>query len=388
MLIRRNRAFAFLAVSLVLLVALALFYLYGARSGGVVVENSGEPPPQLFFACDGSVAKVQALLTPELVTDLHSLGAGIALPTDDLSEERAALVERLNAAAVPVVASLTLPPEEGYYINAGNAPETLERFREFDRWSGAHNLRWQAVGLDIEPNLSEFGALANQKLQLVRLALDRWFDWQGVRRARDSYSDLIREMQSRGYSVQTYQFPLIADERDAHSTFLERVFQLVDVRGNDEALMVYTSFHHSIGTALVWEYGQQAQTVILGITQSSGDPAIDARFPALNWQEFSQELIVARHFSSLIGVYNLQGAVQQGFITKLMTMNWDAPVVISPQSIAATIRVRRLVRLGLWIGSSAPFLVVAFILFVAWIIQLVVRRKRKPTVNNHVTAFP
>jgi hypothetical protein len=383
MLIGRNRAFTFLAVCLVLSVTRALLDLYAADGGDVVVQNSGDSPPQLFFACDGSAAQTTALLTPELVADLRSLGAGIALPTDDLSDERAALVERLNAPGVPVVASLTLPPDQGYYINAGNAPQTLERFEGFDRWSGAHNLRWQAVGLDIEPNLSEFAALGNHKLRLARLALNRWFDWQGVRRARESYSDLIGEMQSRGYFVETYQFPLIADERDAHSTFLERVFQLVDVRGNDEALMVYTSFHHSLGAALVWEYGQEAQMVILGITESSGDPAMDARFPPLNWQEFSQELIVARHFSPLIGVYNLQGAVQQGFITKLMAMNWNAPVVISPQSITATIRLRRLVRFGLWIGSSAPYLAVVVVLFVAWIIRLLVRRKRKPPINNH-----
>ena len=51
----------------------------------------------------------------------------------------------------------------------------------------------------------------------------------------------------------SYQVPLIADERQAHSTFLERLLGVVDVRGDHEVLMRYTSFQHSLGAAVIWK---------------------------------------------------------------------------------------------------------------------------------------
>jgi hypothetical protein len=35
--------------------------------------------------------------------------------------ERAELVRRLNREGIPVIASLTMPPEQGFYFNAENA---------------------------------------------------------------------------------------------------------------------------------------------------------------------------------------------------------------------------------------------------------------------------
>lgn len=376
MFIRSKRSQCFAAAALLIMIS-AVPETHANNSGGVTVQNAGDSRPELFFACDGDTREVVPLFKPDLVSDLHSIGAGVALSTEDFSEERAALVRRLNTAGVPVIAWLVLPGDQGYYANAGNAPQTLARFYEFDRWTHENNLRWEAVGLDIEPNLSEFAALRDHKLRLAGLALHRAFDSGSVQRARDAYTSVIHEMQSRGYSVQTYQFPFIADERKAHATFLERMLQLVDVQGNDEALMVYTSFHHSIGPALIWEYGPDAQMIAVGSTASSGDASIDAMFPPLNWDEFSRDVIVARHFSPTVGVYNLQGAVQQGFIAKLKTVNWAEPLVLTPQSISAAIRVRRLVRAGLWLGSNAVYVLVAFVVLFAWAIYLFVQRRQK-----------
>jgi hypothetical protein len=64
------------------------------------------------------------------VADLQNLKAGVSLALMDLSAERAAVVHRLNAAGIPVTAWLALPADQGYYFNAGNAPQAAARFAE------------------------------------------------------------------------------------------------------------------------------------------------------------------------------------------------------------------------------------------------------------------
>jgi hypothetical protein len=180
---------------------------HAAESSGVTVQNAGDARPYLVFACDNQPDQFPSLFTPELITDLKSLGAGVGLSTIDFSPARTQLVQRLNAAGIPVHAGIALPSDQGYYANAGNAPQVLAAFNAFDQWTKENNLKWQAVGLDIEPKLSEFASARDHKLQFIGLVLRRAFDGQRVVQAREAYTSIIRQMQSRGYSVETYQFP-------------------------------------------------------------------------------------------------------------------------------------------------------------------------------------
>ena len=365
------------AAGVILLGSSSSARIYAADAGGVEVQNEAPARPGLIFACDGPTSELQALLTPDLIADLKILNAGVALSTEDFSRARAEIVRRLNVAGIPVTAWILLPPEQGYYSNADNAPQTLSRFTEFDSWTRENNLQWAAVGLDIEPNFSQLVALKNHKMHLLWVLFRRSFDAGRVRRAQDAYSAVIRQIQSRGYLVQTYQLPFLADERNAHSTVLERVLGLVDVRGNDEVLMIYTSFNHKMGSAMIWEYGPDAQTIAVGSTASAGNAATDAAFPPLNWDEFSSDLIVAHHFSAVIAVYNLQGCVRQGFIARLKVLNWSEPVLVSSQSITRAARLRSVVHLVLWIGSNLIYLAAGAIVLIAWLAYRIARRRRR-----------
>ena len=74
------------------------------------------------------------------------------------------------------------------------------------------------------------------------------------------------QMQTHGYRVQTYQFPFIADERAAHTTVMERLTGILDLRSDQEVLMTYTSFNQSLDSALISAYGPDAQALAIGIT--------------------------------------------------------------------------------------------------------------------------
>jgi hypothetical protein len=141
--------------------------------------------------------------------------------------------------------------------------------------------------------------------------------------------------------------------------------------------MLYTSFNHAAGAGMIWQYGPDAQTIAVGSTASSGDPAADAKFPALTWDEFSRDLIVAHHFSTEVGVYSLEGCVRQGFISRLKTMDWNRAVVIPAASVRRAARIRKFIFAVVWFGSHLIYFVVAFLLAIAWLVRFIVRRRKR-----------
>jgi hypothetical protein len=373
------RAFLWLLVFVVELV-LCLALVIGVRAWlaarqlerdvrQVRVTASAEHP-QLNFACQMETAALQSLFVdPDVIRDLQQLHAGVTLSLIDLSAGRAQVVRQLNSAGIPVAAWLALPGEQGYYLNASNAAQAEARFTEFQKWTVDAGLRWSGVGLDIEPNLQEFTSISRAAMA----ALKRLFDPDTVVRARAAYNAFIARIRAAGYSVETYQFPFLADEREVRSTLLERLFGLVDVRGDREVLMLYSSFNRTADSALIWQYGPSAQFIVVGIT--AGDPQPDARMGPLTWEELSRDIIVASHFSPVVGIYNLEGSVHRGLLPRLQALDWNQPVIISADQNRQMIRFRARVQAALWTFSRLPYFALAILIGNGWYL---VRGRRRP----------
>jgi hypothetical protein len=362
-------------VLLLLLSMMARNALAASDTGNVRVQGQRS---QLVFACDSDTPRLQSLFAdPTLIPELKDLRAEIALSLTDLSPERAQLVRRLNGAGIATIAWMALPASEGYYLNANSAPAAEKRFAELEKWTAENDLHWAAVGLDIEPSLEDWAQIQQgHRWRMVRTFLSRAFDGEKVARARAAYQKLIRKMQEHGYAVETYQLLFVADARRVHSTLLERLFGIVDVRGNDEALMVYSSFNHALDGALLWSYGPDAQSIAVGSTASTGNPQTDAKFGPLNWEEFSTDLIVASHFSKLVGVYNLEGCIRQGFLPKLQSLNWETSVTLSTTTVAKARKFRRGVQTALWVASHLVYIGIILLLLIAWFGVWLKRRLR------------
>ena len=371
--IRRPCLLTALAAVLVLVFTASSLSLQSVESrGGDVLVPGKAGAPVLVFASDRPTGELAASLSQSgVISDLKSLKAGIAIALPDLSAERANIVKQLNEAGIPVTAWLTLPTDQGYYLNAENAGAARARFAAFEGWSTANGLRWGAIGLDIEPNIRDFADLRSSKWHIAATLLRRYFEPGRVRSARESYAELIKEIQWRGYPVETYQFPFIADERKMHSTLLERLAGIVDVRGDREVLMLYTSFNPAIDSALIWVYGPDAQTIAVGSTLGSES---DPHFTPLTWQEFSRDLLVAHHFTNVIGVYSLEGCLRQNFLPRLKTMNWDQPVVIAAESARKATQFRARIQRVIWIASHLTYFIAAI---VAGVVALIVLRRRR-----------
>ncbi len=175
-----------------------------------------------------------------------------------------------------------------------------------------------------------------------------------------------------GIRSRPISFHLSPTREAVHSTLLERLAGIVDVRGDREVLMIYTSFNKRLDSALIWVYGPDAQAIAVGVTSGS-DAA--PRFAPLNWEEFSRDLIVANHFSHVVGVYNLAGCVHQGFLPRLRTMNWNQPVEIPAESIRRATQLRARIQRAIWLVAHLPYFAAAILIAIIWI--LVWRRRRR-----------
>jgi hypothetical protein len=284
-------------------------------------------PPRLTFFCELRAEPLQALFAdPAVLGHLTALGASVSLGLLDLGAERAAVVRRLHEAGIPVIAWQLLPAEQGYWFNLDNAPQATARYAAFREWTAAHGLQWDGVGLDIEPDLHELQQLLSKRWRQVLTLLRRLRRGEQLRRARGVYGALIARIRADGYRVDTYQLPLIVDERQARSTLLQRLLGIVELSADREVLMLYSSFVRPHGELVLGSYGPQARSIGIGSTGGGVELPGLIEVPPLTWDELSRDLRLARRWSSDVHVFSLEGCVRQGFLPRLRAFDWAAPV--------------------------------------------------------------
>lgn len=236
--------------------------------------------PRLTFACELDPPRLAALFADgTVVADIQALGASVAMMLSDLSDERAEVVRKLNAAAVPVVAVPLLPLEDGYYFTADNWQRAAERYDAWRTWTARHGLAWAGPGLDIEPDARAYLQLMANPWGLLPMLLPRLFDAERPRRARAAYAALVDRARADGYAVENYQFPIIAEERRAGSTLLQRLLGLVDMATDREVWILYTSFAPAIGPGILWRYAREARAVAVGTTGAARTSPATPRCP-------------------------------------------------------------------------------------------------------------
>jgi hypothetical protein len=360
---------------IVVAVKVLLTLLLAGASKDVKIQGP-TTPPQLWFGCgDQGTPALEALFAiPAVIPEIKDLHASLAVSISDFSSGRAAVVRQLNHADIPLAAGVGLPEQQGYYLNAGNAPAAVARFEEFEKWTAQYGLEWTSVGLDFEPNYQEFASLKGHEWHLAAHLLERSLESGRVRRARSAYSALIQRIQSAGYSVQTYQMPYIVEERKLRSTLPDRLLGTVDVHGNLDVVMLYTSSFRATDSAIIWKLGPGAQAIAVGSTEGSGGGTVDA----LNWDEFSHDLIVASHFTRIVGVYNLEGCVRRGFLPRLKEFNWRQSVTIPAKAARSVTLLGTAIETSLWTISHWAYFA-AVILLADIMIMLRRRGRNRPS---------
>jgi len=217
--------------------------------------------------------------------------------------------------------------------------------------------------------------LAVDRRSLLPVLLKRGLDTERLRRAQMQYQILVAQIRADGYRVDSYQMPLIVDERQAGSTLLQRLAGLVDIAVDREVLMLYSSLM-PYGAALLWSYAPDAQSVGVGVTGGGVEIEGVSSSPPLDWDEFSRDLLLAHRWTDDIHIFSLEGCVQQGFLSRLPDFDWEAPIVPPVESAAQVQHLRQALRAALW-ASAHPWLVTMGLLSILWMLRGGKRGKRK-----------
>ena len=323
------------------------------------------PYPKLTFFCELESEPLQRLfLDPEVIQDLSALEGLVSLSIQDFSEARANTVKRLNESGIPVKAWLLLPKEMGYYFNIDNYADAVYRYQDFYKWTVEQGLRWEAVGLDIEPDLrllltlakDRWKALFKEGPQLIRNALRR----KMYKNACQVYMELIDQIHADGYLVETYQFPVLADERMTRSTLLQRLMGVVDVTADTEVWMLYSSYSRGKNPGYLWSYASQAQAIGVGSTGGAKEEET-FNFPSLEWEELARDLRLAWYWSDWLYIFSLEGCVRQGYLKGLQKMAWDKPILFPTQAAEPVNAGRRALQGFLWFNKNSPIIFSALI---------------------------
>lgn len=295
---------------------------------------------ELTFFCELDGQNLKKLFENRFVfDDLKSLDASISMGILDFSAERVEVVRQLNLLGIPVRAWLLLPKEKGYWFNLNNSDDALQFYEDFKLWTKENDLDWAGVGLDIEPDINDMAGVLNTPLKTIPRALGRLKDKARIAKASKDYKKLAVNIRDDGYFVESYHFPFILDERKAKSTVIQRISGVVDVPVDREVLMLYSSFFRPIGQSILWSYAQQAEAI--GIGNTGGGVVLEGRKKPevyLSWEEFSTDLRLAWQTRKPIYVFSLEGCVEQGFLSRLVTFEWDAEVRFPKQKLVNSAR--------------------------------------------------
>jgi hypothetical protein len=339
------------------------------------------PAPRLTFFTELDAEPLDRLFTPALTADLVAMKARVSLAVLDFSDQRAEVVQRLNQAGVPLTAWLLLPVDQGYWFNWRNAEQAAAVYRIFKEWTDAHGLQWQAVGLDIEPDIREMKLFGEQRWRTVPTMVRRLFDGQEMVEARRVYRRLVEEIRRDGYRVESYQIHLLADERLARSHLLQRVTGMLDLPVDREVMMLYSSFFRTadeqVAPGYLWSYAPQAQAIGIGSTGGGVETFVGDKRP-LSWAELARDLRLAWHWNDHLYIFSLEGCVQQGFLPRLKNFVWDQPVMIPEEGAALVSAKRKGLHALLWTGSHAGVVILSVlgVSLALFVFRLLLGRRR------------
>lgn len=334
-------------------------------------------PPALSFFCELETQPLHDLFArPEVVEFLQDSQATLCLGILDLSEARARVVQDLNAAGVSVTAWLLLPRDQGYWLNLDNASQAAERYAQFSAWSREYGLHWSRIGLDIEPDFQTMKLMTTNRLAAVQRLFRQYADRQRLARGKQAYHALVEQMHTDGYTVETYQIPLIIDERMAHSKLVQRFAGLVDLPEADrEILMLYSSFTRPWGQGILWSYGPFAQGIGLGITGQGMEQEAALEVRPMNWAELETDLLLARQHCHNLYIFSLEGCVQQNFLPLLRKLAWEKPVQVPYAAARQSEDIRGLFRRLLWLLERPAMILFGLAMLVSGVVF--VWRKRR-----------
>ncbi|HEU5085872.1 MAG TPA: hypothetical protein VFT99_00455, partial [Roseiflexaceae bacterium] len=297
----------------------------GAGTPDVDWADGGRPQLIFFTELDAS-ALLAALERPGTLALLGELDAGVALALTSLDERYARIARLLQAHGITTIAWLCLPLQEGFALNLTNYPRVLERYHDFHEWAQTYNVRLHSIGFSIEPpadsNDWSLWRAAHGFAHGLWLARDNAL----YPSAHNAYVALLARVRHDGYDVHAYQLPLIADDRRAGTTLVQRALDIVDLPVDVDVLLCDSAvpvawLGDDMGGALIASYGPSADAIGVG--------ALDISEPtegALPWRSLRRDLLLAAQHTDTIYIASLEHCVRNNLLAPIAALNWNTAV--------------------------------------------------------------
>lgn len=289
--------------------------------------------PNLIFVCALEPKALRALFEDRFVLDdLKSLGAGAALVMRDFSEERAQAVRLLNKLGIPVSAWLLLPGEQGSWLDPTHAAQAAELYQALTHWSAQKGLRWSALG---------FGALPAEERALGKC--------NSAQTSDSKVSTLLDQAHADGFAVElVYTLPEAHASQKALLHARRRTTECLP--GAERCIRLQPFEGVSLGEGSAQEDGAVCVSSTHG-NLSLGNPSADE---PKTWQEFAREVRAARQNSSAVYVFTLEACAKQGFLDRLVTLDWSGQAQSGSElTRRAMLTPRGVLNRRRWLGFAA-----------------------------------
>ena len=341
---------------------------------------------QLSYMYDVPTSELTSCFNEQLIAHLSVHGIRVVLALCDFSAERAELVRRLNRARIAVVAWLVHTESQDAYTDTTHPAVSRDFhmhdaalveswFATFHSWSTQHGLGWDAIALDIEPDMRDtvrFGDEPTVDLAtLIRRAGDRWH----IEEATTAYTRVLATMRAAGFVVELFETPFVRDDRVSGTTIARRLLGLPDVVADRTVMQLQSNSVRPYGPGLIATYAPEASSVIVG--SMSGD----AHNRALSPDELMRDLA---HLSAC-GITNIYIAGMQAVCARpalsaaIVEKSWLTKQLPAPDEYYQQVaRMRAGVRALLWAGARPAVLLPLLIP-----VLLLVRRMLRP--STHVS---
>lgn len=328
---------------------------------------------QLTYMYDVPTAELGRCFDEQLLAHLGVQGVRVVLALRDYSNERAELVRRLNRARIAVVAWLVHADHHDFHMH--DAPAVQARYDAFMQWSTQHGLGWDAVALDIEPDIRDtvrFGDEPTVDLAtLVRRVGDRWH----IDAATTAYREVVAQMQAAGFVVELFEIPFVRDDRVSGTTIARRLLGLPDIAANRTVMQLQSSYVRPYGPGLIAAYAPEASSVMLGSMRG------DAHNRALSDSELLRDLAhVTACGVTNIYIADMQAAVLSPDLANAIAERaWVTKTLPPPDEYYQQVaRMRAGVRALLWAGAR-PAVLLPLLIPVLLLVRRMLRTRQHAT---------
>jgi hypothetical protein len=276
--------------------------------------------PHLSFFCELKGKEFNELFADTaLIRELVEMKISVRIGLHDFSPERTRTIQKLNQAGIPLFAWLLLPEEEGYWFNVKNGDKARKRYDDFTKWTIENNLKWDGIGIDIEPDMNDAKMALSHPWKLAWKVYKRLYDNESLKKGKEQYQSLIGKMKADGYPVESYIIPYIFEERAKKTTSLQKLMGIVDIETDTEIPMLYTSMLGNPG--IIPLYHRDNMPVALGSTGGGVDiGGID--MISLSWDNLKRDLLIASKLTDQIHIFCLETTVQKGFLTDIRNFDF------------------------------------------------------------------